>query len=287
MSSLAEAKPVHGRITALLVSPRIGMLAVGIVVVLNLPWATTGWYLDDVMQRAQFLEVGPLTDSTNMTHRMFDFRSGDAEQILAQKDVGLLPWWADDQLKMRFWRPLSALTHVVDYALWPQSGLLMHLHSVTWMAGLVGVLAILYRRLIAAPVVAGLAVLLYALDDAHGLPVAFLANRNAIIATTFGLLTLWAHDRWRRDLWSPGAWVGPLIFLATLLAGEAGTATAAYLLAYAIFLERRTGMARFVTILPHAVVGIGWLAVYMLGGYGADGNSLYISATPTRLATHG
>ena len=36
--------------------------------------------------RAQFLEVGPMTDSSDMTHRMFDFLSGDPEEILAYKE---------------------------------------------------------------------------------------------------------------------------------------------------------------------------------------------------------
>jgi hypothetical protein len=250
------------------------MLAVCIAVVLNLPWVSSGWYLDDLFHRAQFLGVGPFADSSNMTHRMFDFLSGDAADILELKDLGL-PWWADDQLKIRFWRPLSSFTHVIDYALWPESGLLMHLHSVAWFACLVWLLALLYRRLIAVPQIAGLAVILYALDDAHGMPVAFLANRNAIVATTFGVLSVWMHDRWRRDGWSPGAWLSPLAFLAALLGGESGSGIAAYLLSYALFLERRTGIARLVPILPHAIVGIAWLAVYTHNGYGTSGTSFY------------
>ena len=71
------------RLTALLASPRVGLLAVCIAVVLNLPSIPTGWYLDDLVHRGHFLEVGPMTDSSDMTHRMFDFLSGDPEEILA------------------------------------------------------------------------------------------------------------------------------------------------------------------------------------------------------------
>lgn len=262
------------RVTALLTSPRVGLVAVAIAVVLNLPWVTTGWYLDDLVHRADFLDVGPLTDSSNMTDQMFDFLSGDAERILVQKDLAL-PWWSDDELTIRFWRPLSSLTHVIDYALWPEDSALMHLHSVAWFACLVWLLGVLYQRLIGTPLVAGLAVILFALDDAHGMPVAFLANRNAIVAATFGVLCVWLHDRWRRDGWSPGAVLGPLAFLAALLGGESGTAVGAYLLAYALFLERRSGLTRLVTILPHAIVGVGWLAVYKLGGHGTSGTGFY------------
>ena len=122
------------RLTALLASPRVGLLAVGIGVVLNLPSVPTGWYLDDLLHRAQFLDVGPMTDSSDMTHRMYDFLSGDPEDIVTFKDLGVLPWWSEDELKIRFWRPLSSFTHVIDYALWPASGVLMHAHNVAWLA---------------------------------------------------------------------------------------------------------------------------------------------------------
>ena len=57
----------------------------------GLPSLPSGWYLDDLVHRAQFLEVGPLTDGSNMTHRMFDFVSGDPGQLLAYKELGVGP----------------------------------------------------------------------------------------------------------------------------------------------------------------------------------------------------
>lgn len=264
------------RIAALLASPRVGWLAVGVAVVLSLPTVPTGWYLDDALHRAQFLEIGPMTDGSDMTHRMFDFISGDPDEVLAYKDLGVLPWWSEDELEIRFWRPLSSLTHVIDYALWPDSGVMMHAHNVAWLAFLIAVIALLYRRLIAVPMIAGLATLLYALDDAHGMPVAFLANRNAMVATSFGVLSLWLHDRYRRDGWFPGAISSPLAFLLALLGGESGIGIAPYLLGYAVFLERKSGVSRFMTILPHALIGMAWLAFYKSSGYGTSGSGFYL-----------
>ncbi len=269
-------RQIKDRVAAFIASPRIVMIAAGIAVVLNLPAIPTGWYLDDLVHRANFLEVGPLSDSSDMTNGMFDFLSGEPEEILAYKDLGVLPWWAEDQLRIRFWRPLSSFTHVVDYHLWPSSGAWMHLHSLAWLVSLIVATALLYRRLIVAPLVAGLAALLYALDDAHGMPTAFLANRNAMVAATFGVLSLWWHDRHRRDGWTPGAILSPLAFLAALLGGESGLGIAPYLLGYALFLERKTGSARFASIAPHAVVGISWLVFYKLGGYGTFGSGFYL-----------
>ena len=148
-----EPKRSRARLLLLLSSPRVALVAAGIAVVLNLSSVGTGWHIDDLYHRAQFLEIGPLFDSSNMTNRMFDFLSGDPEQIRTFKELGVLPWWAADDLKLSFWRPLSSFTHVIDYTLWPDSGPLMHLYSLAWLGLLVFVTALWYRRTIAIPYV--------------------------------------------------------------------------------------------------------------------------------------
>lgn len=269
---------LRDRFTALVAAPRVGLIAMGVAFFLSLPSVPTGWYLDDLIHRARFLEIGPMVDGSDMTERMFDFLSGEPDQIQDYKDLGVLPWWAYDELRIRFYRPLSSATHVLDYRLWPDSGLAMHLHNVLWLVLLVGSVALLYRRFIAAPFVAGLATLLYALDDAHAMPVAFLANRNAMIATTFGVLSLWLHDRFRREGWRLGAVASPLALLAALLGGESGIGIAPYLLGYALFVEHRamSFLARLTTVAPHALVGLGWLLFYRAGGYGTSGSGFYL-----------
>ena len=41
-------------------------------------------------------------------------------------------------------------------------------------------------------------------------------------------------------------------------------------------MERRSGAARFVTIAPHAVVGMAWLVFYKSSGYGTFGSGFYL-----------
>jgi len=120
----------------------------------------------------------------------------------------------------------------------------MHLHSLAWLGAVVVVATLFYRRMFAAAWIAGLAALLFAVDDAHGFPAVWLANRNALIGVFFGLLTLIAHDRWRRDGWWMGAVLAPLAFLLGLLSKESAVATGAYLVAYALFLDRGRWAAR-------------------------------------------
>ncbi len=110
--------------------------------------------------------------------------------------MGALPWWSAPELKFVFLRPLSTSTHRLDYRLWPDSAILMHLHSLLWLVLLVWAAGRLYRKLLAPAWVAGLATILFALDDSHGYPAAWLANCNAIVSSALGVLALAAgHSR--------------------------------------------------------------------------------------------
>src|SRR6185437_1081486 len=70
-------------------------------------------------------------------------------------DRGMLPWWSDPRLTIRFFRPLSSgLVYAEHRALGPLAGervgrLLMHLHSFAWWAALVLAANALFRRLLA------------------------------------------------------------------------------------------------------------------------------------------
>ncbi|HEX7670920.1 MAG TPA: hypothetical protein VF395_15095, partial [Polyangiaceae bacterium] len=130
---------------------------------------------------------------------LFLFTTGDPANNRELMDTGLmLPWWTDPHLRIAFFRPLSSFTHLADEWLWPSSALLMHAHSLLWFAALLATVAVLYRRLEPSPGLAGLSLVLFAMDDAHGLALAWLANRNALIATLFGCLALMSHDASRR-----------------------------------------------------------------------------------------
>ena len=61
---------------------------------------------------------------------------------------------------------MASLTHWVDYLLWPNSPAMMHVQSVLWYALLAGAVALLYQRLMGLTVAAGVAALLYCVDDA-------------------------------------------------------------------------------------------------------------------------
>src|SRR6185437_9125528 len=130
---------------------------------------------------------------------MFRFFRGDPERAGRIIDKGLYPWWTYPAVKAEFLQALTVLTHRLDYALWPDSPLLMHAHNLLWLGMAVGLAGCFYRRMLGATWVAGAAALVFAVDDARGATAGFIANRNVLVAATFGIASLIAHDRARRD----------------------------------------------------------------------------------------
>ena len=253
---------------------------------LCLPSLWLGWVTDDHMHRGTILGVPELAGFDRSPAELFAFLDGDIETNHRMMDAGLLPWWSYEQLRLAFFRPFTGLTHWIDYQLWPNTPALMHLQSLAWFAGVVIAATVFYRRVMGPLGVAGLAALLFAIDDAHALPVVWLANRNAVLGMFFGFLTLIAYDRWRRDAWLPGAVLAPLAFGVGLSSNEGAVATAAYLLAYALFLDRGSRLRRFFALAPCAGVGVAWVIAYQLLGYGASGSGVYIEPArePLRFA---
>ncbi len=215
---------------------------------------------------------------------MFAFVSGNRDEVRALVESGGLPWWSSPELRLAFFRPLTGLTHWLDFRLWPAQPWLMHVQSLLWFGLTVAAAAILYRRLLQPTWIAGLAGLLFAVDDAHGFPAMWLANRNATLGTLFGLLCLLAHDRWRRDRWKPGLWVAPACLLTGLCSGEIALGAVAFLVAYAVTLEPSRGRGRVFSLVPMLVVLLSWTALYWSGGFGAAHSGLYVDpvASPIR-----
>ena len=207
---------------------------------------------------------------------LFTFASGEEAQRRSLMEEGLFAWWTAEDFQLAFWRPLSSATHVLDHLLWPRSALLKHAHSMAWFSALLVVLALVYRRF-HVPWVVHLALLLYALDDARGFVLSFVANRNALIAAVLALGALVAHDRWRRAGWTVGSWLAPLLLGLGLLAGESALAVTGYLFAHAVFLDTGSLRRRLSRLWPYAAVAVTWMTAYRLLGHGTRGSGIYVS----------
>jgi hypothetical protein len=259
----------------LALTSRFSPLIIAILaIILTLPSLKGGLYVDDYHHK--LLMIDSPIKLLKSPIDMFNFFDGDTARTTEIMDRGFIPWWTYKGIRTAFWRPLASITHWLDYIFWPDIPLLMHVQSVLWYGALVLATTFLYRRFISITWVAGLAALLYAIDDAHGMPVGFLANRNAVMAALFGVLTLIIHDKWRRENLRIGLLVGPALLAASLLSAEAGIATCAYLFAHAAFIDRGTLRQRFAAMIPYLAVIVIWRFLWTYLGYGVENMGAYI-----------
>ncbi len=207
---------------------------------------------------------------------LFVFASGVPDENARLRDVGVFPWWTDLDMRLAFFRPLSSATHAIDHALWPESAPAQLAHNLAWLAAALLVVWAFYRRFVPIRWIAVLALALYAVDDARGPVVGWIANRNALIALVLAVPALLVHDRWRRDGWAPGRWLGPALFALALGAGESSLAIVAYLGAHALWLDRGTWRARALALAPYALIVLAWRLLYGHLGYGVAGSGIYL-----------
>lgn len=240
--------------------------AVALGLLLMAPSLAVGWFADDWMLRhALRVDGGGLRAAL----RLYQFT-----HTFPQPGV----WFASPGYRMDLLRPLAGLLLLADDRLGPLFG---HLHSLAWWALLLAVAARLYRRLLPAPV-AALALVLFAVDDAHWGPVVWIANRHALVATTLVLAGLDAQLRERR--------AAPAVLYALgLAASEAAVQALAYVAVLAV------AQRRFSRLAAPALLVAAYAALRGPFGAGIAGSGQYLDplhdplgflgALPARLAT--
>jgi len=252
-----------------------------LAILLYTPFLFSGFFQDDYGFRIQFspaarekvnmpkevLQSGPLN--------LYGF-SSDSTTFRIGRDKGFTPWWASEEIKTNFFRPLSSLTLALDYSLWPDTPLLLHLHSLLWFGLLILLVYQLYRSVSGSAVVAGISILLLAVDDVFTGPAGWISNRHAVIAMVFSVLCVWLyHQGVSKQKWPYIAGACGVYVLA-LLASEMGLVTFAYLFAYLLVLDRDKWLGRVKRIVPFVLITVVWRLAYTGLGYGASGTLLYI-----------
>jgi len=245
-----------------------------LAVILTLPALRVGLVADDYFHRMVLLGRGEAGARLSPTWDLFSFVPERERGALM--DLGILPWWCARDLRVALARPVTALTHQADYALWPNNFVAQHVHSLLWFALGVGLVAVLYRRVHGATAAAGLAGLFFAVEDAHAMPAGWLANRNALVCLVGGTAVILLHLAWRRT-GKPAHLLAALAALALALgAGEAALGALAYVAAWQITVERKSWLARLVPLLPYGAVVVIWRILYGHAGYGTQDSALYL-----------
>ena len=265
------------------------MLAI-LAVVVSVPAVFSGWGpMDDLRHRAKLIDPSRVPDKFRQIGLVPE-DSGELTTVLSEmhtinrtrsdfdrlRDYGIMHWWTQQDYRASNWRPVDSFTHWLDYRLWPDAPALQHIHNIVWFVAIIMLVALLYRRLIGPGWVAGLAAMMYVLDDSNYLPTLWLANRCLLVSLVFALLCVLLHHKWRSS-GSIGAAIASGVFLVlSLLASEAGVSTFAYLFAYALILEQGSLVKRGLSLLPAFAIILIWRAVYSTLGHGAFGSGFVI-----------
>lgn len=261
---------------------RLAWTLAGLGMVLSLPSLLVGWQVDDHAMRLTLFGGPTHLDTASQArleavNKLFLFVDGVPENVRWGMDLGALPWWSSPNLELNFWRPISAFTHWLDYRLFPHAAWPMHVHSLLWYALLLILVTRHYRQLLGGTsTAAGLAAFMYTIDDARAFAVSWICNRNAVITMALGLVSLGLHVRWRRDGYARGAWLAPLVFGLSLLAGESALGTLAYFAAFALFMDRAPWFKRALTLLPYGMLLVAWRIAYLAQGYRAYESGWYV-----------
>lgn len=200
----------------------------------------------------------------------------DSERTHLYQNQGILPWWLDETMQAVFFRPLSEISHFIDF-MYLKQPILMHLHSLFWY----GILLYVYHRLLTnfglKPLLINLSLLLFVIDSTHGFTVAWLANRNAIIACVFVLLAVnFFHHYVNRDRLKDQC-LYLLMILLGLLSAELAIAVAPLLLVYLLGFHTYKLKTLVFYLWPPALLILVWLIAYQMGGFGAySENGYYI-----------
>lgn len=246
-------------------------LALVIAAILGLSTALLGFFVDDYVHILSIEGKVPMTTK----YDLFSFATGEPGAIVEKMDFIPFPWFTDLNAKLHFYRPLSCATMVLDHVLFGRDPLGYHLHSALWYVAFVAACWLVFKRTL-PPLLAGVAIVLFALDFGHLFATAWWSNRNALVAAVPALLGFWAHMRWREDGWKPGLPLSMAGYAMGLLGGETALGLFGYVGAYELFGRHDPLARRLKALLPGMIVGAVYLVNYKLGNYGTHGSGVYI-----------
>ena len=248
----------------------LGALVIGAL--LHWPGLFGGFALDDYLQIAMIEGWYPVPRSALDLYSFVDASRGELQPLM---DRGTMPWWSHPELLFSGLRPVSSALALLDYRLFGTATLPRHVHSLLWWVALCTAVAAMTRRQV-RPAIATIATIIFVVDPAHVVPMAWLANRTALVSVAFGVVGLWAHHRWRAGGWRPGAGVSGAAFVLALLAGEYGMSMIGYVVAYEAIVTRDGLRVRLLALAPACVPALAYIVAHPALGYGAIGSSGYL-----------
>ncbi|MBK9266624.1 MAG: hypothetical protein IPM54_43415 [Polyangiaceae bacterium] len=221
---------------------------------------------------------------------LYDFINDADRAVLAER--GMITWWADPELEIRFFRPLASALRWGEHLVLGRNTLLLHLHSFAWWFAAVLAARALFLRALGSRA-AFIATFIFALAPCHVMPLAWLANREVFMSLAFGTFALNAYVRYRDErAWRHGL-LAFVLFALALFSGEYALSFAGFVLAFEVGfgakgaegdpkpqmfnqgLRRESITRRAVGLLPFVVPTVVYMATRAALDYGSRGSGYY------------
>jgi hypothetical protein len=235
---------------------------------------SAGFLSDDYAQLGMLDGAYPLPRSA---WNLFSFSDGRPVESETLMRVGYYPWWADTHVRIAMFRPLASAMIALDFRLFGNAARGYHIHSMLWWVLLLALIARLFVRWL-PPRTALLSFAMVACANAHGIAVAWICNRSAIVSLLLSLVALSFHvqgregpSRWRR-------WLAAVVYGVALGFGEYALSAGAYLFAYECVRGSGSVLTRLKGVLPYAVeVGL-YLYLRSVLGQNMQHSGVYIES---------
>lgn len=280
---MGQSSPANW-ITRLLAWRGFPYLVIALALLACIQVVTLGTAADDWLHQLYGAPTAQIEGLEPRPWNLFVFADGDPRTNHALINAGIFPWWTDPRAKLAFFRPLSVFFARLDSWFWADHPVMMYLHSLLWFGLALYALSQCYRRWIGdsmahcGPAIAGLALWIFALDDARGPTVGWIANRNALIALALSASTLWIHARALQSDAQPGdKGVALGIWGLSLLAGESSLGYLGYLAGHALWLQKGPRLSRLLTFAPYVSIALAYLAARSALGYGSFSSDCYLN----------
>jgi len=236
-------------------------------------WA--GFFADDYAQLGMLDGTYPVQRAP---YNLFSFSDGSKAEGARLMHAGFYPWWADPQVRLVMLRPLASLMIWCDYKLFGSDPFGYHVHSALWWFVMLATIAALFWRVLPVPQ-ALVAFALLVCDEAHGVALAWICNRSALVSTSFSVIALLCYRHFRSSTASGGArWLAAamLSYSVALAFGEYAICALGYLAAYELCCGTGTRRERLRAFVPMLAPPLVFLCVRSLLGCTVQRSGVYV-----------
>jgi hypothetical protein len=248
-------------------------VAVAAAVLVHLPSLLVPFTIDDYAHMA--MVDGDYPSAHDGPFGLYDFIDDANRSELVER--GIMPWWTHPKLICRFFRPLSSALLWADYRLFGRSPIWSHAHSLLWWTGASFAVYVLLSETLHKRA-AQIAAIIFALAPCHVIPLAWIANREALVSTALGAAALRFYAHWRQRARLRDGASATVLFSLAMLAGEYSLCFGGYVAAMeALDMRRRREslVRRFAGVSVFAIPSLAYLVVRGALHYGARYGGMY------------